>query len=153
MTILPRKKIVLLGMMARMPVAGVIWQTVHYLLGFQRLGYEVYYVEAHATTPTMFLDASDHDGSDKVAAFLEGVLRRFDLGDRWAFQALHAGGRSYGLSDAQLSRLYDSSRWIINLHGGTLPLPEHCATNRLVFLETDPVQVQIELSEDNPPDD
>jgi hypothetical protein len=144
-----RKKIVLLGMMAKMPVAGVVWQTMHYLVGFQRLGYEVYYVEAHATTPTMFLDSSDHDGSDKVAAFLEGVLRRFDLGDRWAFHALHADSRSYGLSAAQLSRLYDTTRWIINLHGGTLPLPEHCATNRLVFLETDPVQVQIELSEDN----
>jgi hypothetical protein len=145
-----RKKIVLLGMMARMPVAGVICQTVHYLVGFQRLGYEVYYVEAHATAPTMFLDSSDHDGSDKVAAFLDGVLRRFDLGDRWAFHALHADSRSYGLSAGQLARLYDSTRWIINLHGGTLPLPEHCATNRLVFLETDPVQVQIELSQDNP---
>jgi hypothetical protein len=150
LNVVSRKKIVLLGMMARMPVAGVVWQTVHYLIGFQRLGYEVYYVEAHATTPAMFLDDSDHDGSDKVAAFLDGVLRRFDLGDRWAFHALHAGGRSYGLSAGELARLYDSTRWIINLHGGTLPLPEHCATNRLVFLETDPVQVQIELAEDNP---
>jgi hypothetical protein len=150
LNVVTRKKIVLLGMMARMPVAGVIWQTVHYLIGFQRLGYEVYYVEAHATTPTMFLDDSDHDGSEKVAAFLDGVLRRFDLGDRWAFQALHAGDRSYGLSAGQLASLYDSTRWIINLHGGTLPLPEHRATNRLVFLETDPVQVQIELAEDNP---
>ena len=150
MNVVTRKKIVLLGMMARMPVAGVVWQTVHYLIGFQRLGYEVYYVEAHATTPTMFLDDSDHDGSEKVAAFLDGVMRRFDLGDRWAFHALHAGGQSYGLSSGELARLYDSTRWIINLHGGTLPLPEHCATNRLVFLETDPVQLQFELAEDNP---
>ncbi len=150
MNVASRKKIVLLGMMARMPVAGVIWQTVHYLVGFQRLGYEVYYVEAHATIPSMFLDDTDHDGSDKVAAFLDGVLRRFDLGDRWAFHALHADGRSYGLSAGQLARLYDSTRWIINLHGGTLPLPEHCATNRLVFLETDPVEVQVQLSEGDP---
>ncbi len=150
MNVASRKKIVLLGMMARMPVAGVIWQTVHYLVGFQRLGYEVYYVEAHATTPSMFLDDSDHDGSDKVATFLDGVLRRFDLGDRWAFHALHADCRSYGLSAGQLARLYDSTRWIINLHGGTLPLPEHCATNRLIFLETDPVEVQIQLSQGDP---
>ena len=150
MNVLGRKKIVLLGMMARMPVAGVVWQTVHYLVGFQRLGYDVYYVEAHATTPTMFLDSIDHDGSDRVATFLDGVLRRFDLGDRWAFQALHSDRRSYGLSCGQLERLYDSARWIVNLHGGTLPLPEHRATNRLVFLETDPVQVQLELSEANP---
>ena len=98
MNFLGRKKIVLLGMMAKMPVAGVVWQTVQYLVGFQRLGYDVYYVEAHATSPTMFLDSVDHDGSDKVAAFLDRVLRRFDFGDRWAFHALHADGRSYGLS-------------------------------------------------------
>jgi hypothetical protein len=150
LNVAPRKKIVLLGMMARMPVAGVIWQTVHYLVGLQRLGYEVYYVEAHATIPSMFLDDTDHDGSEKVAAFLDGVLRRFDLGDRWAFHALHADGRSYGLSAGQLAQLYDSTQWIINLHGGTMPLPEHCATNRLIFLETDPVEVQIQLSEGDP---
>jgi hypothetical protein len=147
---LARKKIVLLGMMARMPVAGVVWQTLQYLVGFRRLGYDAYYVEAHATSPTMFLDDDDHDGSDKVAAFLDRVLRRFDFGDRWAFHALHADGRSYGLSAGQLAQLYDSTRWIINLHGGTLPLPEHCATNRLIFLETDPVEVQIQLSEGDP---
>src|SRR5262249_59007432 len=60
------------------------------------------------------------------------------------------GGAQLGPGAGAPARLYDSTRWIINLHGGTLPLPEHCATNRLVFLETDPVQVQIELAEDNP---
>mgnify|MGYP003579104465 CR=1 FL=1 len=34
-----------------MPVPGVIWQTLHYLLGFRRLGYDVAYVEAHAQNP------------------------------------------------------------------------------------------------------
>ena len=99
----------------------------------------------------MFLDDSDHDGSEKAAAFLDGVLRRFDFGDRWAFRsALHSHGGSYGLSTSELSGIYDSARWIINLHGGTMPLPEDHARDRLVFLETDPVQVQIELAEDNP---
>jgi hypothetical protein len=145
-----RKKIILLGMMAKMPVAGVVWQTMQYLVGFQRLGYDVYYVETHALTPSMFLDDIDHEGSEKVATFLDTVLRRFDLEDRWAFHALHSDSRNYGLSSVQLAQLYDSARWIINLHGGTLPLPEHRVTNRLIFLETDPVQVQIELAEDNP---
>ena len=35
-------------MMTKMPVAGVVWQNLHYLLGFERLGYEAYYVETHA---------------------------------------------------------------------------------------------------------
>ena len=150
MNVRSRKKIVLLGMMAKMPVAGVVWQTIQYLVGFERLGYDVYYVETHALTPSMFLDDIDHEGSDKVATFLDRVLRRFDLEDRWAFHALHSDSRNYGLSSCQLASLYDSAQWIINLHGGTMPMAEHRATNRLIFLETDPVQVQIELSEDNP---
>ena len=43
------------------------------------------------------------------------------------------------MSDAQLRELYRSAALIINLHGGTVPLPEHSATGRLVYLETDPV--------------
>ena len=51
----PRPKIVLLGMMTKMPVAGVIWQNLHYMLGFERLGFETYYVETHARTPSMLM--------------------------------------------------------------------------------------------------
>ena len=57
------KKIVLLGMMTRIPVAGVVWQTVHYLLGLERLGYEAYYVETHARTPAMLMEREDDDSS------------------------------------------------------------------------------------------
>src|SRR5918998_5568382 len=139
------RKIVLLGMMSRLPVAGVVWQTVHYLLGFQRLGYDVYYVEAHARTPLMLMRHADDDGSAKAAAFIAAVMGRFDLSDRWAFHALHADGRYYGMSEYQVKQLYRSAALIINLHGGTQPLPEHSATDRFVYLETDPVALQIEL--------
>lgn len=138
-------KIVLLGMMSKIPVAGVVWQTVHYLVGFRRLGFEVYYVEAHARTPSMFMQSEDDDGSTKAAEFIDRVMRRFDLGGRWAFHALHDDGRCYGMSDRELRGLYRSADLLINLHGGTAPLPEHAETGRLVYLETDPAALQIEL--------
>jgi hypothetical protein len=144
-----RQKIVLLGMMSKMPVAGVVWQTLHYLIGFRRLGFDVYYIEAHGVAPAMFIangDGSD-DGSARVAAFLADVFGRFDLDDRWAFLALHSDGRCYGMSDGVLARLYDSAEAIVNLHGGTRPLPEHRASDRLIYLETDPVAVQIQVAE------
>ena len=132
-------------MMTRIPVAGVVWQTVHYLLGFERLGYEAYYVETHARTPSMLMEREEDDSSAKAAAFIDGVMRRFGLGDRWAFHGLHDDNRCYGMSEGELKRLYDSALMLINLHGGTEPLPELYATDRLVYLETDPVQLQIEL--------
>jgi hypothetical protein len=140
-----KKKIVLLGMMSQMPVAGVVWQTLHYLVGFQRLGYDVYYVEAHARTPTMLMQHESDDSSTKAVTFISDVMRRFDFDDRWAFHALHDNGECYGLSQSALNELYRSAHLIINLHGGTKPLPEHVANGRLVYLETDPVQLQIEL--------
>lgn len=146
----PRRNrtIVLLGMMTRHPVAGVVWQTIQYLIGFARLGYQVYYVEAGAHQPSSMLMSDDPGQGDRslaAAGFIDHLMRRFDLGDRWAFQALHSDGRCYGLSESQLQQLYQTADWIINLHGATLPRPEHCATGRLVYLETDPVAPQIEL--------
>ena len=141
------KKIVLLGMMTRIPVAGVVWQTIHYLLGFERLGYEAYYVEAHARTPSMLMEHEEEDSSAKAAGFIDGVMRRFGLADRWAFHGLHYDNRCYGLSELELKNLYDSALILINLHGGTEPREELYATDRLVYLETDPVQLQAELHE------
>ena len=141
----PERTIVVLGMMTKMPVAGVVWQTVQYLVGLRRLGWDVYYVESHARTPSMLMEKESDDGSARAAGFIDSVLRRFDLHDRWAYVALHDDGRYYGMSREQLDRLYRSAAVIVNLHGGTEPLPEHSASGRLVYLETDPVQLQIEL--------
>lgn len=141
-----RRKIVLLGIMSRHPVAGVIWQYVNYLVGFERLGYEVYYVEAGGHQPSsMLAEDPASDRSKEAATFVDGVLSRFDLGGRWAFHALHSDGRCYGLTERQLRELYASADLILNLHGATVPLPEHAATDRLVYLETDPVALQVEL--------
>jgi GT2 family glycosyltransferase len=142
-----QRPIVVLGLMTKLPVAGVIWQTVHYLLGFERLGFRAYYVEAHARTPSMLMRSEQDDSSARAAAFLAAILRRFGLGDRWALHALHDDGRVFGLSAGELGRLYDSAELLINLHGGTMPRDELAATGRLVYVETDPVQPQVELSQ------
>src|SRR5687767_6399188 len=136
MHIAPNKKIVLLGMMSQMPVAGVVWQTMHYLVGLSRLGYEVYYVESHARTPAMLMASESDDSSAAAAEFIAGLARRFDFRHRWAFHALHDTGECYGMSHLELLQLYESAELIINMHGGTKPLPEHTKTGRLVYLET-----------------
>jgi len=141
-----RPKVVVLGMMSKMPVAGVVWQNLHYLLGFERLGCDAYYVETHARTPSMLMSHPDDDSSALAAEFIAATMRRFGLADRWAFRALHDDGSCFGMSEMELERLYASADLILNLHGGTQPLPELAAGGRLVYLETDPVQLQLELA-------
>ena len=111
-------KIVVLGMMTRHPVAGMVWLTMQYVVGLARLGYDVYYVEAHAATPKMFMSDED-DGARGAAAFLERVFKRFDMAGRWAFQVWHSDGHTYGLSGEAVGRLFQDAALIFNLHGGT----------------------------------
>jgi glycosyltransferase involved in cell wall biosynthesis len=139
------RRLVVLGMMAKVPVPGVIWQTVHYLLGLRRLGFDPYYVEAHARTPAMLMATPADDGPALAAGLIHQILRRFGLGDRWAYHDVEGTRACYGMSERALLRLYSDAELLVNLHGGTRPRPEHVETGRLVYLETDPVQLQIQL--------
>src|SRR5438105_241666 len=94
----------------------------------------------------MLMEHPEDDGSGRAAAFIAGALERFGFGGRWAYQALHQDGRCYGLSERRLNGLYQNAALIINLHGGTEPRTEHVATDRLVYLETDPVEVEVQLA-------
>ena len=148
MTRTGRRKIVLLGMMTKMPVAGVVWETVQYLRGFELLGFDAYYVEAHARTPGPLMLREEDDGSALAAAYIRESLSPFGLGDRWAFHALHEEEPCVlGMSERELMRLYSSAEAIVNLYAGTVPRPEHYETGRLVLLDTDPCELQIELYE------
>src|SRR6266508_4340206 len=84
-----KDRIVVLGFMSHFPVPGVAWQTVHYLIGFQRLGYDVYYVEAHGCTPSKLMQTDTDDGPVRAAEYIEGIMRRFGLENRWAYHALY----------------------------------------------------------------
>lgn len=138
------KKIVVLGMMSRIPVPGNVWLVAQYLIGFQRLGFDVYYVEAHGMTPFRLMHQKDDDGPVLASEFIAGVMKRFDLSNEWAYHSPY-DDRYFGMSDSAVRALYQSADLVINLHGATLPLPEHSATGRLIYLETDPVELEIEL--------
>lgn len=138
--------LVLLGSMTKMPVAGVVWQTMHYILGFERLGYDVYYVEAHARTPSMLLRSQEDDSGVLGAAAVAGVMGRFGRANRWAYQAFQDDGAVFGLSASGLAAVFDRAELVVNLHGGTMPRPEHYANDRLIYLGTDPVQLELELA-------
>jgi hypothetical protein len=144
------RTIVVLGMMSRMPVPGNSWLVAHYLVGFQRLGYDVYYVEAHGSTPREVMQSPSDNAAVKAAEYIDRILRKFDFGQRWAFHSLHDDGRCYGMTELELKSLYRSADLIINLHGGTAPTPDMLANGRLVYLETDPVTWEIRLHNQRP---
>ena len=101
--LLHRPRVVVLGMITRMPVAGVIWQTLHYLLGFERLGCETFYVEAHGHVLQMLMRAPEDDAPAVAAAFLSSTLAPYGFGDRWAYHDSGASGAVFGMSETELA--------------------------------------------------
>jgi Glycosyl transferases group 1 len=138
-------KIVVLHLAARYPFAGVIWQLIHHLVGFRQLGLDVYYIEdhrAHVYDPTIETITTDPSRNLKV---LGAVLDRYGFGDRWAF--LDSIREEYvGMSRERCMELIRDADAVVNLCGATEPRVEHDNSHCLVYLETDPGVVQLELA-------
>ncbi len=138
-------KIVVLHLAARYPFAGVIWQLLHHLIGFRQLGLDVYYIEDHRAyvyDPTIESTNTDPSRNLKV---LGGVLERYGFGDRWAFFD-SVKDEYVGMPRERCMELLRDADAVINLCGATEPREEHERSRCLVYLETDPGVVQLELA-------
>src|SRR6476620_3275984 len=102
-----RKRIVVMGFMAGCPIAGVIWQHLHYIVGLQRLGHEVYYIEDTARYT--------EDPISQVCT-LRDLAEAFDFQDRWAFCARFlVPPQSFGIDLSRLRELYREADAILNV--------------------------------------
>lgn len=140
-----RLTIVVLGIMGRTPLAGVAWQTLHYLEGFRRLGYNVYYVEDTGHWP---YDAEQNTVTSDcryTINYIGRLMAYCGLPDRWAYRS-GVDGDTFGLSESQVSRLFERTDVLINLSGATILRDEHLRVPIRIFLETDPVRLQIEVA-------
>lgn len=142
-------RIVVLGTMGAVPFAGVMWQTVHYLEGFRRLGHDVWYVEDTGEWP--YDPEQDTITADCrfTVDYLARVMRECGLGDRWAYRAGAEAGRTYGASETELSALLERADVLVNLSGATVLRDDHRRVPVRVYLETDPVLPQIEVARGN----
>ena len=83
-----RKRFIVTGYMARCPIAGVIWQHIHYIVGLQRLGHEVYYIEdstAHPYHPITYDYVPDWSYTAEIMPKGAYGRCRFRLGSRSAY--------------------------------------------------------------------
>jgi hypothetical protein len=138
--------ILVLGMMARTPFAGVAWQGLHYLEGFRRLGYDVYYIEDTGDWP---YDPEQNAVTADCGYPIRYLARLMDwcgLPNRWAYRGASQGGRVFGLPEAELLGLYRRAAALVNLTGATVLREDHLRVPVRIYLETDPVLPQIEAT-------
>src|ERR1700716_4405966 len=80
-----RGKIVLLHFVGQMPLAGIAWQAVHYLVGLEKLGYETWYVEDHGANPYDPRISSVVMDCGYNVDYLRAAMERHGLAERWAY--------------------------------------------------------------------
>jgi hypothetical protein len=131
-----RKRLVLAGIVGRYPVGGVTWCALQYIAGFQRLGYDVFYLEdtgecnfdpiqnAIATDPAYALD------------YIRRQLALVGLEDSWAYVDYEGG--YHGKTQAQVAEACGAADLMVNLSGGCWMMRPEYEKVPKVFVDTDP---------------
>jgi hypothetical protein len=141
-----RGRLVVLGIAARTPVAGVAWQVLHYLEGFRRLGFDVYYVEDTGDWPYDPERNTIGEDSRYPVSYLARLMAWAGFGDRWAYRSGPEGGRLHGLPERTLAEVLGTADAVVNVTGATVLRDEHRRVPVRIFLETDPFVPQVEVA-------
>jgi hypothetical protein len=144
--LMKRKRIVVMGFMGSMPIAGVIWQHIHYLVGLQRLGHEVFYIEDSARLPYNPETFEVNNEFDYAAQLLERTAREFDFRGRWAFCARYLKGNpTAGLALKRIRQLYRDADAVLNICGAQELNDDIAEAKRPIYVESDPGVEQIKV--------
>jgi len=137
--------IVVLGSMCRLPVPGVVYQLLHYLLGLRRLGFDPHYVEWHGNWVAD--PENDHPPVENPRLPIARTLAAHGFADRWCcLDPARGTGASYGpIPPSRLQRLYRDAVAIVNVTGAHHLVESMLACPVRVYLETDPGIPQIKL--------
>jgi hypothetical protein len=140
-------KLIVFGIIFWYPLAGVTYQFLHYLIGLRRLGWDVYYVE---DSSRWVFDVKDFELTPDASVNIEmvaPVLERYGFSGKWAFRGRYEGGKCYGMSENELTRLYREADACLNVTASQELREEHMSIPRRVYVESDPFHVQIKVLE------
>jgi hypothetical protein len=109
--------------MVRYPLGGMMSYVLQYLLGFSRLGHDVYFAEKARYAGSCYDPSVDTMGDDCTygVSAVKALLEKFDLGNRWCF--VDANGRYFGLSRKRIEDVFRTADLFVDVgtHGPWLP--------------------------------
>jgi hypothetical protein len=142
-----RKRLLVMGFMGSMPIAGVIWQHIHYIVGLQQLGHDVYYIEDSARLPYNPETCQVNNDFGYAARILGRLAGEFNFKNRWAFCARYLNGNpTAGLVLRKIRQLYRDADAILNICGAQEFNDDLLQSDRLIYIESDPGVEQIKIA-------
>lgn len=135
-----------MGFTAGVPIAGVIWQHVHYIVGLQRLGHEVYYIEDSARYPYNPVTYEQNEDYSYAASILAKLAAQFDFEGRWSYCARFLPEHPCaGLPKSRIVELYREADAILNICGTQEFNDDLLQSERILYVESDPGVEQIKV--------
>lgn len=140
-------RIIVAGLAGLLPVGGVAWDYLQYVLGLGRLGHDVYYWEDTWSWPFDPVKNANTDDPaysvNALGAFFEAYAPEF--ADRWCYRHLH--GDFYGMPESKISEIASTADIFLNVSGGNI-FPDMLSPACLkIFIDTDPGYNQIIMCE------
>ncbi len=136
-------RVIVTGLIATYPVAGVAWDYLQYVHGFADLGADVTYLED--TGQWVYDPAAETYSDDARAnvAHLAGVLHRGDRRVPWAFRDPH--GRLHGMDETALRVCCRDADLLVNVSGACWLRDEYRGRGVAAYVDTDPCYSQAKL--------
>lgn len=136
----------MLGLVGRYPLAGVAWQALHHLVGFEKLGLECWYLERTGAPPYAPREGGVATSAAGSLAFLDDTLPRHGFAERWGYWDCLTE-RWHGPGAARAEELIRDADVLVNLCGAASPEVAAARRGCLVYVETDPVYEQVRMAE------
>ncbi|MBI4640109.1 MAG: glycosyltransferase family 1 protein [Candidatus Tectomicrobia bacterium] len=129
--------ILVAGYIVRYPLGGMIWSSLQYLLGFQQLGHEVYFMEDSGWPLSCYNPEQNIMTSDPTYGVnvLSQLMKQYNLDGRWVY--VDSEKNYHGLSQKRTLELTKAADLLINVSGSCW-LPEFASCRKKVFIDTDP---------------
>ena len=136
-----------MGFAAGCPIAGVIWQHIHYIVGLQRLGHEVYYIEDSARLP---YNPRHFRANRRLPLrrrrFWKSWPRQFGFEGRWSYCARYLPETPCaGLRAEAHRRAVPGSRCHPERCGSQEFNEDLLQSDRILYVESDPGVEQIKV--------
>jgi hypothetical protein len=144
-------RIVVFGYMIRMPLGGLVWHYLQYVLGLAQLGHDVYYLEDSC----FFAEDQKHwfhnpetgtMGSDPAPGmrFVANQFKGTPLEGKWAlYQPQYAGWN--GPASEEIPKLCRSADLLLNVSAANPIREPFMRIPRRVFVDTDPTFSQVRI--------
>jgi hypothetical protein len=135
--------VVVWGLLASRPFGGMTWQALHYIEGFRRLGFDVWYVEDRINDVVPTEPRSETYDFQLNVDFAAKQLDRIGLADQWVIRDPVSPEVFYGQEESRLKSLYDDCELLVNVTGAFVLDDNQRRLDGLIYVETDPVLNQI----------